>query len=363
MAVSCPPRQSRAWPGNTHSLSYEVGRMACYHGVISPSRPYSHARRLVSAESPIRSRRKTLAFIAHAQQQQPLSETPSVSTRSDEEKEQLAAKLAAAEAEAEVLRKELAARRGSKDVDYAKLKPAVPEKRIDGTGYRETLFSGTGVTDGEVKRPNSWGLLEAELFLSKGAPTEGSSLGGRAMEDDSNEIVKRRLFIGLGITVVAVGLSFLKLPQGFVKPSKPLFFYLGPILSLREQLKLIEDSSSDVNSVRQRLQQALNPANVSKDTFLSAARWLEGAEADKAVSLTFTIFDYLNQADYNKYFESLGKPSTGQQLEFLKFSLHAVQAARENLESFLSIMPEEALQAANSNLKLVKKPIMLQYLD
>ncbi|KAI5073798.1 hypothetical protein GOP47_0011811 [Adiantum capillus-veneris] len=335
--------------------------MASYH-VLHPGVPHSAFSSTLSCASlqPVRCGRGMLAFSYRAQQQQP-SETPSVSTRVDEEKEQLAAKLAAAEAEAESLKKELAARRSARDVDLARLKPATPEKRIDGMGFRETLFTGTGKeSDGE---PNSWGLLEAELFLSKGAPTEGSSLGGSALEDNSDEIVKRRLFIGLGITVVAVGLSFLKLPQGFVKPSKPLFFYLGPIVRLREKLKLIEDSSSDVESVRQRLQQALDPTDVSKDTFLSATGWLEGADADKAVSLTFTIFDYLNQADYNKYFEALGKPSTEQRLEFLRFSLKALQAARENIDLFLSIMPVEALQAATNNLKLVDKPILRQYLD
>ena len=58
--------------------------------------------------------------------------------------------LAAAEAEAEALRKELAARKGSPGAiqDLSKLKPAAPEKRIDGTGYRETLFSGPGKTTG-----------------------------------------------------------------------------------------------------------------------------------------------------------------------------------------------------------------------
>lgn len=282
------------------------------------------------------------------------SDAATVSVRtSDQEKEELAAKLAAAEAEADSLKKELAARRVDRDVDLAKLKPATPEKRIDGTGYRETLFSGPGRDNGErEKQPSAWGLLEAELFLSKGAPTEGSALAGAAMDDEANEIVRRRLLIGLGITILAVGLSFLKLPVGLVKPPKPLFFYLVPIVKLREQLKLIEGSISDANLVRQILQKALDPDVVSKDTFLSAAGWLEGDDADKAVSLTFTIFDYLNQADYNKYFESLGTPSTTQQLEFLKFSLQSIQAAREKLDIFLSIMPKEALEAAKNSGKL-----------
>ncbi|MCO5596451.1 hypothetical protein L7F22_050514 [Adiantum nelumboides] len=41
----------------------------------------------------------------------------------------------------------------------------------------------------------------------------------------------------------------------------------------------------------------------------------------------------------------------------------ASKAARENIDLFLSLMPEEALQAARNNLKLLDKPILLQYLD
>lgn len=55
----------------------------------------------------------------------------------------LPSQLAMAEAEAAALRQELATRRGENDVDLSKLKPAKPAKRIDGTGFRETI-SGTG---------------------------------------------------------------------------------------------------------------------------------------------------------------------------------------------------------------------------
>lgn len=58
------------------------------------------------------------------------------------------------------------------------------------------------------QQPSKWGLSEAELFLSKGAPTEGMGLGGEAMEPGSEAIVTRRLAIGVGITVLAVGLAF-----------------------------------------------------------------------------------------------------------------------------------------------------------
>ena len=51
--------------------------------------------------------------------------------------------LAAAEAKAESLRRELAGRRGDKNVDLSKLKPPILEQRIDGIGYREAIFSST----------------------------------------------------------------------------------------------------------------------------------------------------------------------------------------------------------------------------
>ena len=72
-------------------------------------------------------------------------------------------------------------------------------------------------------QPNSWGLTEAELFLSKGAPTE-SSLGDRAADSDTDNIVRRRLFIGLGITVAAVGLSFV---SSYNIPIAHLALWLG----------------------------------------------------------------------------------------------------------------------------------------
>lgn len=61
------------------------------------------------------------------------------------------------------------------------------------------------------QQASKWGLSEAELFLSKGAPTEGSGLGLEAMEAGSQEIVTRRLLIGVGIAVAAVGLANVRL--------------------------------------------------------------------------------------------------------------------------------------------------------
>ncbi|GLJ04750.1 hypothetical protein SUGI_0002590 [Cryptomeria japonica] len=270
---------------------------------------------------------------------------------SDTSRDDLAAKLAAAEAEAEALRRELAERKGNRDIDLSKLKPAIPEKRIDGVGYRETIFSAPGKAMGtEVEQPSKWGLSEAELFLSKGAPSERTQIGSSPIEDNSKEIVARRLLIGSGLALSAIGLAYFKLPAGLVKPSKPLFVYVIPILQLREQLMTIENFASDVNLVRFQLKKINDSDDFSKDTFLSAAGYLEGADRDTASSITYSIFDYLNQADYNKYFDYMGQPPVSQQLDFLKFSLKSIQAAREQIDKFLSLIPQEELQAAKSQI-------------
>ncbi|XP_059074029.1 uncharacterized protein LOC131031204 isoform X2 [Cryptomeria japonica] len=315
---------------------------------------------------------------------------------SDTSRDDLAAKLAAAEAEAEALRRELAERKGNRDIDLSKLKPAIPEKRIDGVGYRETIFSAPGKAM-EVEQPSKWGLSEAELFLSKGAPSERTQIGSSPIEDNSKEIVARRLLIGSGLALSAIGLAYFKLPAGLVKPSKPLFVYVIPILQLREQLMTIENFASDVNLVRFQLKKINDSDDFSKDTFLSAAGYLEGADRDTASSITYSIFDYLNQAsngdpgvvrsskdkgdllqpsidkdgllwtnvdkgdlfsnpvfqgeaDYNKYFDYMGQPPVSQQLDFLKFSLKSIQAAREQIDKFLSLIPQEELQAAKSQI-------------
>lgn len=270
---------------------------------------------------------------------------------SDVSKDELAAKLAAAEAEAEALRRELAGRRGDKQVDLAKLKPAIPEKRIDGIGYRETILPATGkAMGGEELQPSKWGLSEAELFLSKGSPSEKTQIDGPPMDDNANEIVKRRLIIGIGLALLGTSLAFFKLPTGLVKSPKPLSLYVIPIIHLRDQLTTIENSSSDPNSVKLQLKKLFDSGEISKDIFLSAAGYLEGADADLASSITYSIFDYLNQADYDKYFDYMGQPSASQQLGFLKFSLQSIQAARESIDKFLSLIPREQLEAAQSQI-------------
>jgi hypothetical protein len=70
------------------------------------------------------------------------------------------------------------------------------------------FYDWDSITGTPEQQPNKWGLSEAELFLSKGAPTEGRIFGEQAAEPTTDAIVTRRLLISVGITVLAVGLAF-----------------------------------------------------------------------------------------------------------------------------------------------------------
>ena len=145
------------------------------------------------------------------------------------------AKLAAAEAEAEKLRSELKESAkapvptGTID-ELAKQKPAKPENRIDGKGGRETLF-GTSKNSGDA-----W-LKDGMQFLARDQPSElGESV---EMSKEDQDTVNRRLAIGLLGTGIFVGLSQISFEAP--APSKPLFFYLVPLVKTRELLKQAAD--------------------------------------------------------------------------------------------------------------------------
>eukprot|EP00850_Spirogloea_muscicola_P004550 SM000019S05094 [mRNA] locus=s19:932186:935047:+ [translate_table: standard] len=266
-----------------------------------------------------------------------------------QEKEDLAAKLAAAEAEASALRLELAARRAERLGELPKAKAAKSAKRIDGTGYRETMSFGPNKMTGRPdQQADKWGLTESRMFLDKGGLSE--LLGGPPQEEGAEAVVRRRLLIGLGLTAAAAVLAFLKLPALLTRPSKPLFFYLVPVVQLEATLKSLFSSATDASAVRSRLQAAIGEPGSLKENLLSASALLEGSDSDKATSLSFEILEYLDQADFSKYFRNLGEPSEKQKSEFLKFSTSSIQATLSKLKEFLKLIPSEALDAARLQL-------------
>eukprot|EP00246_Nothoceros_aenigmaticus_P001028 TRINITY_DN1130_c0_g3_i4.p1 TRINITY_DN1130_c0_g3~~TRINITY_DN1130_c0_g3_i4.p1 ORF type:complete len:103 (+),score=8.91 TRINITY_DN1130_c0_g3_i4:238-546(+) len=80
----------------------------------------------------------------------------------------------------------------------------------------------------------------------------------------------------------------------------------------------------------------------------SAAAWLEGADAERATSLAYSILEYLYETDYTKYFNNMAKPTSAQEMEFLKFSLQCAKAATVRIDEFVQLLPLEAVEAART---------------
>eukprot|EP00270_Netrium_digitus_P018875 TRINITY_DN7263_c0_g2_i1.p1 TRINITY_DN7263_c0_g2~~TRINITY_DN7263_c0_g2_i1.p1 ORF type:complete len:369 (+),score=106.72 TRINITY_DN7263_c0_g2_i1:48-1109(+) len=275
-------------------------------------------------------------------------------------KEELAARLAAAEAEAEALRQELALR---KEVGGEGAKAAAPKASrlglppVDGVGYRETILNvGAGTSSnskgkGPAAEPmKKWGLTEADLLAAGAMDSSDSDGDGSTGTESAESIVRRRLAIGLVLSVGTIAFAFVKLPTSISKPSKPLFFYISPLLQLQTSLKLLleEGNDLDVDEIRVRLLSVVGPMEDLKSNLLSTATFLEN-DADAAVA--FELLSYINQADYQNYFDPVGRAALAQQSEWRNFSLSSIKAAVDKLETFLSFLPSEAVQAAATSLE------------
>lgn len=269
----------------------------------------------------------------------------------DAAKADLAAKLAAAEAEAAALRLELDQRRLQQSSQLLRMKPN-SDVYIDGTGTRESIFSGPKLTGKSSSGPSrSWGLTEAELL----AGDEGAE--GSMDAQEAKRIVTRRLIIGGGLAGGALALAMFDLPLLLSPPSKPLFFYVAPLVRLQLALEGIEGQAGvmDAFAFLSQLKFAVGSIDAVRENLVSATVLLDdSAKQQTAKQLAFEIVDYLQQADYSNYFDNLGAPTPSQQVEFVRFSLQAIQAARSRLIAFLSCLPQEVVQSARRQFTTTK---------
>jgi hypothetical protein len=172
--------------------------------------------------------------------------------------------------QAQKLRQELAAAKSQASVDEppttAEPSLKTPGKRIDGGDLRrETLFS-------VESRPRNW-LSESDVEFFTGAGPSEAAEGAARTEPDEGAIVQRRLIIGL---VASLGLgAFALVPTEKLAPapSKPLFFYLTPLIRVQGLLEEVEKVVPEGDYQRLRSLLALiegSPNNV-QDNLRSAA--------------------------------------------------------------------------------------------
>ena len=248
------------------------------------------------------------------------------------------AKLAAAEAEAEKLRSELKETAAAPAEDLSRQTPAKGKSRIDGVGGRETLF-GTSTKPGDA-----W-LKDGMEFLVREQPSESGELQG--MTEEEQNTVNRRLAIGLFGTAVFAGLS--QISDESSAPSKPLFFYLVPLVKIRELLRSATDLAE--NGYWDDLTVVVNQIvrqNDARGNLFAAASYLSGKDEERAKQMAFDFLELLEKVDYNKYFESMkGVPVSGAK---------AAVAAAAKLDEFLGLMDREQLDAATSQVVAFQTP-------
>jgi hypothetical protein len=113
-------------------------------------------------------------------------------------------------------------------------------------------------------------------FFTGGGPGESSSESLK-MTKEENAVIQRRLLIGIGLTAVVGAFALVPTERLQPPPSKPLFFYLVPLLRvqrlLEEAEKIIpEGDYMSLKAVLARIEGA--PNNVQQNLRSAAAcKW------------------------------------------------------------------------------------------
>lgn len=249
--------------------------------------------------------------------------------------EDLLDRLKCAEAEASRLKEELAAVRSTQDSEAS----VVVQQRIDGGDLRRETLSIV------PSKQRNWLSEEDVQFWTGGAPGES---GDVVATSEEKATVSKRLAIGLGITVAAIAFAIIPTPSLAPKPTKPIFFYLAPLLQAEIYLSTLEVviPKGDYGELRALLSKLEGePCNI-QDNLRSAARL--ASKPQIAEFLARDVYELVRQVDYNQYYESVGKQNDQRHYEF---SLSSAKAAQVKLKEFLTLMPPDQVEAAMEVLK------------
>lgn len=128
----------------------------------------------------------------------------------------------------------------------------------------------------------------------------------------------------------------------------------------RPNLQLLLDQCDDViadgdfSTLRSVLSRIKGDPNDAKANLEAAVAWIDDAKtATKAQETGFAFIEFLEQMDYNGYYDSMPRQAlTGSQVaQFAAFSAKALASAKTKLAAFLALMPEEQLEAARLQLQ------------
>lgn len=266
----------------------------------------------------------------------PDSKTPQVN-------EDMLERLRKAEEEAARLRKQLEVAQAVKGAPAAGVKGTKPP-RIDSIDNRETPFIG-----GKAER-SSW-LSEADVDFFVGTGVGETSASAAPVDPEAEATIQRRLLIAGLLSAGALALALIPTDALAPKPQKPLYFYLVPLLRIQDLLnecdQIIQDAEWD--QLRLVLSRVQGTPNNAQQNLNNVVALLDDSNTrSKAQKLAFEINDYLNDMDYQKYFDAIPVRTISgvQNAEFVKFSSAALKATQTRLSQFLRLVPRDALDAA-----------------
>jgi len=161
--------------------------------------------------------------------------------------------------------------------------------------------------------------------------------------------VQRRLILGIGLAVVAGGFALIPTDKLQPPPSKPLFFYLVPLLRVRA---LLQEAQSiipvgDYEQLRVLLSRIEGSPNNVQENLRNAAASLPSSKAAEAAEyVARDVYEYIKNIDYQTYYDTPNKSSK----ELFDFSQKSAAAADGKLKEFLSLMPRDQVKAAEDQI-------------
>mmetsp|Transcript_10954 Transcript_10954/g.30061 ORF Transcript_10954/g.30061 Transcript_10954/m.30061 type:complete len:326 (+) Transcript_10954:60-1037(+) len=274
-------------------------------------------------------------------------------------------RLRAAEEEAARLRQQLAQQQGNNTQGESGAPAEVIDgqpRRVDGVEARETLFSAGGEKSSSMSPSAPGWLNEADVQFFLGAappnPEMVAAAGGAGEDPQAKEIVQRRLLITALASAAAIGFALVPTEALRPRPSKPLYYYIVPILRIKDLL--VDDSpeiieNADWAQLRLLLSRITGTPNKVHENFDNIVALLDSNSNQGRVQQLRTEFEeYIYNMDFNKYYDSMpGTKITGKQnQEFVTFSSQAQKAAVQRLEAILKLLPEKDVQQALEAVKI-----------
>lgn len=122
-------------------------------------------------------------------------------------------------------------------------------------------------------KPRNW-LSEADVeFFTGGGPSEASQEGAAPTSYEESAEVRRRLLIGIGISAALGAFALIPTEKLQPPPSKPLFFYLTPLVRVEGLLQEVETviPEGDYERLKSILARVEGPPNNVQENLRSAA--------------------------------------------------------------------------------------------